>query len=242
MHLYANPMINYDDDRYRSIDYPLRTELVMQVFENICLNINGLNSCFSPNRRQNFRPFDMKDYVNRLDSILSMLNKLEKNFLDWLMSTGMFKNNTIGFGGENVLSIMSVRYTVDGSLNYESSKKYVELFNRCFSISITSEFFVSTYGDLIDDDCETTGSFTDPDKKYRIEYRNYMEYMIQEFMACYNAIINAKNRDNLINYRTCEKCGTTFQRSKSRNMHYPKCNGVNRGYYIGKTNEKTSDW
>ena len=238
MHLYANPITNYDDDRYRSTDYPLRTELVMEVFSTICINVSGLHNCFSPDKRLNFRPTSMKDYVDRIDTAISMLNKLERTFLDWLMSTGMFYNNK----GNMILSITSIRYSIEGNLNLESSKTAVDLFNKCFNVSIISEFFVSTYGDMIHDDCETTGSFTDPDKKYKVAYRNYMDYLFQEFLASYNVTINAKNRDNLKNYRTCDKCGTTFQRSKSRNMHYSKCNGVNKGYYIGKTNEKTSDW
>lgn len=238
MHLYATPMINYDDDRYRSIDYPLRTELLMEAFSSICQDVTMLNVCITPTARS-FQPFNVKYYSDRLEAVFYMLNRLERFFLEWLMSVGMFSNRE---DNNHNLSVLAIKNTVDGSIGLEGSIKYLSRLAQCFNNKIIADHYPNTYQDVMYDECETTGSFHDPDKLYNIEYRNLMEYMFQEFLACYNAISNAKNRDNLKNYRTCEKCGTTFQRSKSRNMHYPKCNGVNRGYYVGKTSEKISDW
>lgn len=241
MHLYANPVITYDDDRSRVTDYPLRTELLMEVFNKLCLYTNQLSGCVDP-RSRNFRPNDMKYHADRIDVLTELLNNIEKLFLDWALSIGLFDHKREG----GVNSITGVSALIDGRNNLDVCRKNLLTYYKCFNMDITTNLYMGgnmyTHTHNIYDECETTGSFTDPDKMYNVEYRQFMEYMFQEFMACYNVTINAKNRDNLKNYRTCEKCGTTFQRSKSRNMHYPKCNGVNRGYYVGKTSEKTSDW
>ena len=238
MHLYANSLITYDDDRSRTTDYPLRTELMMEVFNKLCQYTNQLSGCIDP-RSRNFYPNDMKCYADRMNVLFEMLNNIEKLFLDWMLSVGQFDHNKEG----KVNSVLNVSSLIAGRSNLKVCIKNLLTYSKCFSKDITNNLYVrDMYGHTIYDECETTGSFTDPDEMYNVEYRQFMEYTFQEFMACYNVYINAKNRENLKNYRTCEKCGTIFQRSKSRNMHYPKCNGVNKGYYIGKTNEKTSDW
>jgi hypothetical protein len=231
------------DDCIRTNRAPIRTELLGAVLNELCDRINGLHTVLNIDGYFNLSKATTN--ISEINQLIDMLNPSEKGFVAWFTRQYTMADKNGNYASSNrtyhtgALDIGSIN-DIFGSRDFALIKGSVDRLHKTLSVSI----FVNMH-EHYQHENSAEYPFVSEDEIYQSVYNSYIEFCVEEFVATINISINQANRGSLSN-RTCDKCGTVFQKNKSRNMHYSKCNGINRGYVVPKPYvpqaEKTSDW
>lgn len=245
MKIYLEPQVEAYDDRMGHYQPPIRTEVIEYVMEALAPVIQALSNYINP------KTLNMREVIalsEKITSILSPLNMTENAFLDWYSANYISNKNEPkrtrtpywqqDFSNYGINRLGAI---IDQG-NLEDITSAVERFQRCFDLEVLN-YQLSNF--CAHEDFTIDPVRTSMETIYNYELKNYIDNIVRDYVAIRNVEITFTNRTTLKDYRTCSKCGTIFQREKSRNMHFPKCNGVNKGYYTGRVGsgtEKTSEW
>lgn len=245
MKMFISMTNDMDDNEVFNTSVPIRTE----VMEAIMIDMqHALRLLLQNITNSEFKKIDPS--YTRCVMIYNMMNETEKDFLNWYTSVHIYGNEAIAMHyRDQRLRHGGIKELTNG---YESgySKLFLLFLDRmimCLS-TLVSEFNerISTIvlSDIKNIPIATEDNAFRMDMMHTYWLSKTIEYAAAEYIAMRNIPILKHNRENR-QMRTCELCGTEFQRLKSKNIHVPKCNGMNRGYiqFVQKeVVEKTSEW
>lgn len=246
MKMFISMTNDMDDNEVFTSTVPIRTEVMEAIMIDMFHALRLLN--------QNIRDAEYKKIdpsYTRCIRIYNMMNDTEKDFLNWYTSVHIYgrEANTMHYR-EQRLRHGGIKELSEG---YESG--YTNLFTGFLDRMINNlSTLVSVFNDrislLVLSDIKNIPIAVE-DTLFRMDMTHTywlsktIEYAAAEYIAMRNIPILKHNRENRA-MRTCELCGTEFQRLKSKNIHVPKCNGLNRGYiqFVPKEapGEKNSEW
>lgn len=246
MKMFISMTNDMDDNEVFDSTVPIRTEVMEAIMIDMLhalrlLNQNILNA--------EYKKIDPS--YTRCIRIYNMMNDTEKDFLNWYTSVHIYgKEANAMHYREQRLRHGGIKELTDG---YESgySKLFLSFLERMINnlSTLVSEFNerISTIvlSDIKNIPIATEDISFRMDMMYTYWLSKTIEYAVSEYIAMRNVPILRHNRENR-EMRTCDKCGTEFQRLKSKNLHVSKCNGMNRGYiqFVPREapGEKTSEW